>query len=366
MAIFEVSKKNLAEAYKVISRVVKDVHNVYILASSKEKSLWLIANEPTHYVKIIVPDAVIEKSGLVGLKAELFSSTLSMRGDIYKASYDKENSKLDITCGSKNSIYVLDVSKDNIARPKEEASVIPISSKKVSILRELLKKFVFSTPDTGFTGSALFKNTSEGMSVLYASVNTCAFYETSTPISKKEFEVTVSMSMVMDILSVVSSEVSLSIAENAFIVNSDTIEAVIPTIEDETKGYTEFYQTLKDKNKFIKGKVELFPKEVLPILNSVRTTSSGVDLVKVSFKGTKGKFYLESKNGISSDTFKVEKNTIGDVSIEIPELYLHATLVTASSSSELINMYIGEDKNLYKLTAKTQDYSFMTVGPVSS
>ena len=366
MATFEVEKKGLAEAYRVVSRVVKDIHNVYIKASSKEKSLWLIANEPTHYIKIAVPGATVEKSGVVALKAELFSSTLSMRGSTYRASYDKENARLDIVCGSKNSVYVLDAPKESITRDKEGTVYIPIAAKKVASLREMLKKFVFSTPDTGFTGSALFKNNSEGMSVLYASVNTCAFYETESPISKKEFEVTVPMSLVMDVLSVVSSEAQISITENSFLIESDSIEAVLPTIEDETKGYTEFYQTLKDNKKFLKGKIELRPKELLPILNSVRTTSSGVDLVKVSFNGKKGKFHLESKNGVCSDFFKVVNNTIGNVSIEIPESYLHTTLSTANNSAEAVNLQIGEDKNLYKLTARNDDYSFMSVGPVSS
>lgn len=364
--MFEVEKKSLSEAYKVISRVVKDLNTIYLLTSSKEKMLWLIANEATHYIKIAIPDATIISKGLVALKSEVFASTLSMRGNIYKASYDKDNSRLDIICGSKNSVYVLDVTQESITRDKESTGYIPISAKKVSFMRNMFRACIFSTPDAGFTGSALFKNTQEGMSVLYASVNTCAFYEAKEPIAKKDFEVTVPMAMVMDILSIVSSEAQISITENAFIIESDTVEAVIPTIEDETKGYTEFYATLRGTKEFLKGRIDLKPKDVLPKLNSVRTTSSGVDLVKVTFNGTKGKLYLESKNGISSDTFKVENNTIGKLSIEIPETYLHATLATASASSDAVSLYVGVNMNLYKITAKNKNYSFMAVGPISN
>ena len=364
--MFTVEKKSLVEAHRVISKVVKDLSSIYLLSSIKDKALWLIANEPTHYVKILVPDTKIEKKALVGLKADIFASTLSMRGSVYKASYDEGNARLDIACGSKNSVYVLDVTKDSIARDKEGSNFISISAKKVGIMREMFKAFTFSTPDANFTGSALFKNTSEGMSVLYASVNTCAFYDTSEPIAKREFEVTVPMGMVMDVLSVVTTEARVSILDNAFIIESDTIEAVVPTMEDETKGYTEFYQTLRGNKEFMKGKIELKPKKILPELSSVRVTSSGADLVKVSFSDTKGKLLLESKNGVCSDNFKVESNTLGKISLEIPEAYLHATLATASASSEVVSLFVGVNENLYKLTAKNKDYAFMAVGPIST
>lgn len=364
--MFSVEKKVLIEAFRVVSKVVKDLTTVYLLASPKEKTLWLIANEPTHYLKIAILGADVKEKGLVGLKSEVFSQTLSMRGDTYDATYDKDNSKLDIVCGSKNSVYVLDVTKESIARDKSGDGYIPIPSKKVALMRELFKAFTFSTPDANFSGSALFKNTKDGMSVRYASVNTCAFYDVNEPISKKDFEVTVPMAMVMDVLSVVTSEAKISIKENCFIIESDTIEAVIPTVDDETKGYTDFYETLKGKGEFLKGCITMQPKEVLPALSSVRATSGGADLVKVSFDGQKGKLFLESKNGVSQDKFSVEKNTLGKVSIEIPEAYLHATLSTAGSSATDVSFYVGVNKNLYKILAKNEGYSFMAVGPVSS
>lgn len=364
--MFEVEKTALVNAQRVISKVIKDLNVIYLLASPKDKSLWLIANEPTHYLKILIPEAKVTEKGLVGLKADIFASTLSMRGNTYKAEYNKEDSKLDITCGSKNSVYVLDVTKESIARDKEEKDYIDISSKKVAFMREMFKGFTFSTPDAGFSGSALFKNTKEGMSVLFATVNTCAYYETNTPIAKTEFEVTVPMTMVMDILSIITSEAKISITENSFSIDSDTVEATIPTVEDETKGYTEFYNTLKGKKVFMDGKVTLSPKKILPMLNSVRTTSSGADLVKLVVKDTKGKMTISSKNGVASDKFPIEKNSIGDFDVDIPEAYLNSTLNIAGHVAEEVGFYLAEEKNLYKLMAKNDAYDFMTVGPISN
>ena len=53
--MFSVEKKNLIEAHRVVVKVVKDLNSIYLL--TKDKVLWLIANEPTHYVKIAVPGA---------------------------------------------------------------------------------------------------------------------------------------------------------------------------------------------------------------------------------------------------------------------------------------------------------------------
>lgn len=364
--MFKADKKALSEAFKVITKVVKDLTTVYILAHPKEGTLWLIANEPTHYLRIAVIGAEVTKKGLVGLASEVFSNTLSMRGAEYAATYDADNSKLDIECGSKNSVYVLDVTKESIARDRDGLNFINIPAKKVAFLREVFKDFTFQTPDASFTGTALFKNSKDGMSVRFASVNSCAFYDSPDPIAKSSFEVTVPMARVMDVLSVVSAEARISVTENSFVVESDTIEAVIPTVEDETKGYTDFYATLLDDSAFTKGKITMVPKDVLPVLSSVRATSSGADLVKVTFSGTKGKLHLESKNGTSGDSFEVEKNTLGKVSLEIPEVYLHSTLATASSSAERVSFQVGVNGNLYKLTAKNDRYSFMAVGPVSS
>lgn len=362
--MFEVDKSELVNTQRVISKVIKDVSTIYLLA--KNESLFVIANEPTHYLKIQIPGAKVTKKGLVALKADIFASTLSMRGDTYKAEYDKDNSRLDIVCGSKNSVYVLDASKESIEREPEKSKPIDISAKKVSFMREMLKGFTFSTPDISYQGSALFKNTKEGMSVLFATVNTCAYYMTDTPIAKTEFEVTVIMSMIMDILSLVTSEAQISISENSLSIISDTVEASIPTIEDETKGYTEFYNTLIKNDAMLKGAIEINPKEIIPKLNSVRTTSSGADLVKLSVKGSKAKLTINSKNGVATDKFAIEKNTIGDFSIEIPEAYLSSTLSLAKNVSEKTSFKLGENKNLYRLTANKEGFSFMSVGPISN
>ena len=364
--MFKVEKKALSEALKGITKVVKDLTTIYLLTSTKEKTLWIIANEPTHYMKVAVVGAEVTKKGLVGLASDIFSSTLSMRGSEYEASYDEANSKLDINCGSRNSVYVLDVTKESIARDKDGSKYIDIPAKKVAFMREVFKYCTFQTPDASFTGSALFKNTKEGMSVRFASVNSCAFYDAKESISKTEFEVTVPMIRVMDVLSLVSSEAKISITDSCFIIESDTVEAVIPTMEDETKGYTDFYATLLGNKEFAKGYIDLVPKDVLPTLNSVRATSGGADVIKVSFNGNKGKMHLESKNGTSNDTFAVEKNTLGKISMEIPEVYLHSTLSTASTSAERVRFYAGAGGNLYKLVAENDLYSFMAVGPVSS
>lgn len=365
--MFRVEKKYLLKAQRVISRVVKDLGTIYLLSSAKDKTLWLIANEPTHYMKIAIAEAEVTKSRLVGLKADVFSSILSMRGDVFDASYDKENSKLDVSCGSKNSVYVLDVDKGAIVRePDGRSKAIPISAKAVSSLREVFKAFTFSTPDLNYSGSALFTNNKEGMSVRYATVNTCAFYNTKTPIAKAEFEVTITMSMVMDILSIVSSSASISITDKEFSLISDSVEASIPVVEDETQGYVSFYETLRNKDQFQKGCISLVPKKALPALNSVCATSSGADLVKVSFKDKICKLDLDSRNGTGSDKFSLEKNTIGKLSLEIPEAYLKTTLNTAGSASEEVTLYVGVDGNLYKIQAENEHYSFMTVGPVSS
>jgi hypothetical protein len=52
--------------------------------------------------------------------------------------------------------------------------------------------------------------------------------------------------------------------------------------------------------------------------------------------------------------------------MEIPEVYLHSTLSTASTSAERVRFYAGAGGNLYKLVAENDLYSFMAVGPVSS
>lgn len=364
--MFEVDKASLVNAQRVISRVIKDCNSIYLLSNLKEDTLHIIANEPEHYMKVLIAGAKVTKKALVGLKADIFASTLAMRGETYKAEYDKESSKLNINCGSKNSVYVLDVTKDALAREKVDSKKVGISAKNVQSLREMLKSFSFITPDAGFAGSALFKNTKEGMSVMFATVNTCAYYDTEKPISKQEFEVTVPMTMVMDILSIVSSEAEVSISENTFSILSDTVEAVIPTVEDETKGYTEFFNDYRGKDHLLKGKVILVPKAVIPRLSSIRTTSSGSDLVKVTFKGTKGKMVIHSKNGTASDSFEVEKNTLGDMSIEIPEAYLGSTLSLAKDVAEQVEFNIGEKKHLFRIAAEGNGYKFMTVGPVSN
>lgn len=362
---FSVRKKDFHGAASLATKLVGKYSHVNLLA--KGDALWLIINSD-FYVKLRVPGVTVESEGLIAIQQEIFSQIFSMRGETFKAEYDDKQNKLYVVCGSKNSIYVNSVSKEDIKVPELEAdSSLALPSKAVGEFRKMLQLAKYISPDPDSHGYAIAVNNKEGFAIKFGSTNSCAFYQKTEPITKKPFELTIPVSSFADVFGHCSAEIEMSFSESMIMVKSDTIIATFPTLQDDTKAKIDNATVfVNDNSLYEKGEVVFSPNSLLEVLTSIRVVSGGADTVGFKCKGDKAILSIESKYGKGKDTFKLKSNTIGEFEIEVSELFLDSTIEMCRGVAKEVSMKLPTSRNFYKLNASSDYCSFTTLGPVMS
>jgi hypothetical protein len=363
-----VKKQDLHSVATIATKLVGKYTQVYLYA--KNKQLWLVINSD-FYVKAMVPSAKVEIDGLISIQAEIFTRLFAMRGETMKMVYDDRQNKLDVSCGSKVSVYVIAADKSDIKAPSiGEADTVELKATVVSDIALFLKRCKFLSPDVNVSDYAVISNSKKDFTVKYASTNSCAFYTRRKKLGDNKFEVTIPVTQFSEAFSLCSAKVIISIADNLLMLSSDTLIATFPSlqedsqdnIQDQVKNVTPF---VEESARYLTGFFIFEPKELAELLKSIQPISGGADVVELRTSGDILFLSLEAKFGKSKDKTKLIKNSLKEITVEVPELFLEKSISMCGAISSEAKFFLSSAKNFYKMTADSDELSFVCLGPIS-
>lgn len=359
--MFSVDKKELQSIYSNLLKLVPKFTEIVV--EVQENGLWLIVDTDT-YIKVFVP-AQVEKKGIFKIVKENFETLFRLRANTLKCSFNKEQNILDVRGGTKIELYV-SFKVTDIQEPEIQAeSSIKLKSKVIGNLKDNLNIIKFISPDVGASNFTLIKNSSDSVSFTFATCNIFAKYKFNESLSKKDFELVIPIDKLKLALSLIESEVDISLNERAIKIQSDNLTLILPTLIDgQLLGLIESCETLMSNSSLIKGCLKLNSKNMQKILDSVRSIGIGNGVITFNVKDTDIYLNLENNTGTAKDRFSIESNSINKpFKFGIPELFIDSALSMGITVSEDSTIRFGEDFKYFVLTQKNNDANLVVIGP---
>lgn len=364
--VFIVNKKDFHSAYTLATKLVGKFTEVFL--DVQKDGIWIIINVES-YIKLFVP-AEVEETGLLKIQQEVLQAIFSLRGDKLKCSFNREQNILNVSAGTKTSLYVsFKVYPEDIEEPEVESATnkIKIKSSAVGTLKDYMKIVAFTSPDINKHEYALMKNNADEMSLNFATPNQVTVYTFPNSISSKEFEITIPVDKLKMVLPILYTDSAIYITDNYMLIKSENIVVTLPALIDtQFIGFIEASESFTDDEHLMDGCLKLNIPDVKKALDSVRAISKGSGIINFKTKGDILYIDLENKIGTTKDKCKMEENTVqDDLKFSTPELFLDAALSMSSKVNNNIEMRFNDGLRYYVIFANKDDISFSTIGPTS-
>lgn len=364
--MFVVNKKQLQSTYNNALKLVGKYSELVI--DVQKEGLWLIINVDS-YIKVFVP-AQVEETGMFKIQQEVFESVFSLRGDNLKCSFNKEQNILNVTAGTKTSLYVsFKVNSEDYEEPEDEEDEtnIKLKSKHIGDFKNNLDCVYFTSPDPNSHEYALLQNKENVLSLIFASTNLCTRYDFAKNLGKTEFELCIPVDKFKLALSMIESGLNIIVSEKRMMIKSDNLIVTLPSLLDnQFLGYIQSSEVLLKEGSLISGKLDLNVSEVQKVLNGVRSISQGTSVVDFKLKNTVLTLSLENKIGVAKDKCTINDNSIEDnIRFSIPELFIDAAFFMSSKINDKVSLRFGEGYRFFVIKTHKDNVDFLTLGPVS-
>lgn len=367
--MFTVNKKELQQTYSMITKLIGNKFSELYLDVTKD-GIWIIINVES-YIKVFVP-AEVEEEGRLKIQQGVFQPIFALRGETLKCSFNREQNILNVSAGTKTSLYVsFKVNDDDIAEPEidDKAETIKIKSSAVGDLKQNLNYVHFNSPDLNSHDYALMKNTPDSLSLTFATTNLCTNYTFNKSLSDEEFEITVPIERLKLALSMINTNLKLYITENYLYIKSVNLTVTLPALLDtQFLGFIESCDNLLgEDDAFEEGNLEFTITDVKKTLDSVRSISQGSNIVDFKTKNNSLIISLENKIGSTKDKCALKSTSMEDgMKFAIPELFIDSAFFMAGKIGSDAVMQFGSGFRFFYLRLQdTKGIDFFVLGPIS-
>lgn len=362
--MFRVDKKLLQSIYGNLLKLVSKFTEIIIKV--EDNGIWLIVNVES-FIKVFVP-ANVEKTGIFKVSKEPFESLFRLRSSELECSFNKEQNILNVQGGTKIELYVtFKVQKEDLEEPViQSENVLKLKSRSIGEFKSNLNVVKFNSPDVNNSEFTLIKNTKDYLSLTFATTNLFARYSFKETLSKEDFELAIPIDKLKLALSLIESEVHISLDDRMIKIESDNLTLTIPALIDaQFTGLIEACDSLMSRTSLIDGQLDVSIKDFQNILGSVRSIATGNGTIYFNVNKKKMELKLENNTGTSKDKFKLDDNSIQEpFKFTIPELFIDAALTMGVAVNEKSVMKFGEDFKYFVFRQKNENVRLIIIGPV--